>query len=145
MKPCLTLSLVPSLRGGPWVLWDDLANGVRKTSELGFSAIELFTEGPSAGEPGELKTLLEENDLELGAVGTGAGKVIRGLTLTDSNQATRTDARKFISEMIEFGAEHGAPAIIGSMQGSSNETANREECLHWLGEALEKLGENVLF
>ena len=135
------MSLVPSLRGGPWVLWDDLANGIRKTSELGFSAIELFTEGPSAGEPGELKTLLEENDLELGAVGTGAGKVIRGLTLTDPNQAIRTDARKFISEMIEFGAEHGAPAIIGSMQGSSNETANREECLHWLGEALEELGE----
>jgi len=141
MKPCLTLSLVPSLRGGPWVLWDDLANGIRKTSELGFSAIELFTEGPSAGEPGELETLLEENGVELGAVGTGAGKVIRGLTLTDANQATRTDARKFISEMIEFGAEHGAPAIIGSMQGSSNETANREECLNWLGEALEELGE----
>lgn len=141
MKPCITLSLVPSLRGGPWVLWDDLASGIRKTSDLGFSAIELFTEGPSAGDPGELKSLLEDNSLELGAVGTGAGKVIKGLTLTDSNEAIRTDARKFINEMIEFGAEHGAPTIIGSMQGSSNETANREECLSWLGEALEELGE----
>ena len=141
MKPCLTLSLVPSLRGGPWVLWDDLAGGIQKTSALGFSAIELFTEGPSAGGAGELEKLLKENDLELGAVGTGAGKVIRGLTLTDPNSAIRTDARKFVSDMIEFGAEYGAPAIIGSMQGSSNASANREECLKWLGEALEELGE----
>jgi sugar phosphate isomerase/epimerase len=141
MKPCLTLSLVPSLRGGPWVLWDDLASGIRKTSELGFSAIELFTEGPSAGNPGELKTLLSENNLDLGAVGTGAGKVIKGLTLTDPDPTIRQDARKFVSDMIEFGAEHGAPAIIGSMQGSSNETAKREECLNWLREALEELGE----
>ena len=79
--------------------------------------------------------------MELGAVGTGAGKVIRGLTLTDPNSAIRTDARKFVSDMIEFGAEYGAPAIIGSMQGSSNASANREECLKWLGDALEELGE----
>ena len=143
MKPCLTLSLVPSLRGGPWVLWDDLADGIRKTSRLGFSAIELFTEGPSAGEPGELGTLLSENGLELGAVGTGAGKVIRGLTLTDPNSESRAKAREFISEMIQFGSEHGAPAIIGSMQGSSNEEAPRKECLKWLAEALEELGEQA--
>ena len=141
MKPCLTLSLVPSLRGGPWVLWDNLSDGIRKTAEFGFSAIELFTEGPSAGGSGELEKLLKEHNLKLGAVGTGAGKVIRGLTLTDPDPATRADARKFVSDMIEFGANHGAPAIIGSMQGSSNESANREECLTWLREALEELGE----
>ena len=141
MKPCLTLSLVPSLRGGPWVLWDNLSDGIRKTAEFGFSAIELFTESPSAGGSGELEKLLKEHNLKLGAVGTGAGKVIRGLTLTDPDPATRADARKFVSDMIEFGADHGAPAIIGSMQGSSNESANREECLTWLREALEELGE----
>ncbi len=141
MKPCLTLSLVPSLHGGPWILWDDLATGIGKTAEYGFSAIELFTEGPSAGVPGELKRLLQENNLQLGAVGTGAGKVIKGLTLTDSDPSIRRNAQNFVGDMIEFGAEHGAPAIIGSMQGSSNEAANREECLKWLEEALEELGE----
>jgi len=141
MKPCLTLSLVPSLRGGPWILWDDLTTGIRKAADLGFSAIELFTEGPSAGDPGELKKLLEENGLQLGAVGTGAGKVIKGLTLTDPDPAIRKSAKNFVSEMIKFGAEHNAPAIIGSMQGSSSDSANRNDCLVWLGEALEELGE----
>ena len=143
MKPCLTLSLVPSLRGGPWVLWDDLSTGIRKTSELGFSAIELFTEGPSAGNPGELGKVLRQNNLELGAVGTGAGKVIKGLTLTDPNPVIRQKAIDFIEEMIDFGAEHQAPAIIGSMQGSSSEAAGRDDCLKWLGEALVQLGEKA--
>ena len=141
MKPCLTLSLVSSLRGGPWVLWDDLATGIRKTADLGFSAIELFTEGPSAGNPGELKSLLQENNIQLGAVGTGAGKVIKGLTLTDPDPSTRQKARNIVGEMIQIGEEHGAPAIIGSMQGSSSESANREECLKWLGDALLEMGE----
>ena len=72
MKSCITRSLVPSLRGGPWVLWDDLPEGFRKASEFGFDSVELFTDGPNAGHPGQLKSLLSEFDLSLGAVGTGA-------------------------------------------------------------------------
>ena len=47
MKSCITLSLVPSLEGGPWVLWDDLESGIKQAANLGFDAIELFTNGPS--------------------------------------------------------------------------------------------------
>ena len=135
--------MVPSLRGGPWVLWDDLATGIAKTSKLGFSAIELFTEGPSAGDEGELGRLLDENGLELGAVGTGAGKVIKGLTLTDPDPGIRAEAKAFISEMIAFGGQFGAPAIIGSMQGSSGDSVSRADCLQWLADALEELGEQA--
>ena len=47
MRPCYFITCF-FFSGGPWVLWDDLATGIRKTADLGFSAIELFTEGPSA-------------------------------------------------------------------------------------------------
>ena len=141
MKSCVTISLVSSLRGGPWILWDDLATSCRKAADLGFDAVELFTEGPSAGQPGELAALLSETGLTLGAVGTGAGKVIRGLTLTDPEPEVRAQARAFISDMIVFGAQHKAPAIIGSMQGTHGCEVSREQALDWLGEALEELGE----
>ena len=85
MKSCITLSLVPSLRGGPWILWDELGAGLRKAADFGFDAVELFTAEPSAGKPNELSQLLNEMQLSLGAVGTGAGKVLHGLTLTDKN------------------------------------------------------------
>ena len=141
MKSCVTISLVSSLRGGPWILWDDVATSCRKAAELGYDAVELFTEGPSAGVPGELAGLLSETGLSLGAVGTGAGKVIGGLTLTDPDEEVRAQARAFISDMITFGAQHGAPAIIGSMQGTHGGEVSREQALSLLAEALEELGE----
>ena len=143
MKACVTISLVPSLRGGPWILWDDLSTSCRKAAELGFEAVELFTEGPSAGAPGELKSVLEEVGLSLGAVGTGAGKVVRGLTLTDPDPETRAQARAFVDDMIAFGAEFDAPAIIGSMQGTHGGEVSREQAIAWLAEALEELGETA--
>lgn len=141
MKSCITLSLVPSLRGGPWILWDELGAGLRKAAYFGFDAVELFTAEPSAGKPNELTQLLNELQLSLGAVGTGAGKVLHGLTLTDKNRSIRQKAKSFVSEMISFGAEFNAPAIIGSMQGNHGDGVSREEANEYLGEALNELGE----
>ena len=143
MKACVTISLVPSLRGGPWILWDDLEKGIKEASELGFECIELFTAGPSAGKANELNKLLSDYNISLGAVGTGAGKVLNGFTLTHPNKKIRHQAISFITEMINFGAEHNAPAIIGSMQGSYDKDIGREDSLSWLAEALETLGEHA--
>jgi len=141
MKSCVTISLVSALRGGPWILWDDLGKSFRSAAALGYDSVELFTEGPEAGNPGEIESLLEETNLTIGAVGTGAGKVLRGLSLTDPSKDIREQARAFIGEMIAFGARFGAPAIIGSMQGSHGGDVSREEALGWLAEALEDLGD----
>jgi sugar phosphate isomerase/epimerase len=144
MKSCVTLSLVPSLTGGPWVLWGDLENAIKDASKLGFECLELFTENPGAGEPNQLKNLLAEYNISLGAVGTGAGKVINGLTLTHPEKSIRKRAISFIGEMIDFGAEHNAPAIIGSMQGNYDDNIGRENALNWLSEGLEVLGEHAV-
>ena len=117
MKSCITLSLVPSLRGGPWILWDELGAGLRKAADFGFDAVELFTAEPSAGKPNELTQLLNELQLSLGAVGTGAGKVLHGLTLpTRIVPFVKSQIIRFRNDF--FGAEFNAPAIIGSMQGN---------------------------
>ena len=143
MKSCITLSLVPSLKGGPWILWDDLEQGIKNASSLGFDAIELFTAGPNAGKPGQLEDLLEETGLSLGAVGTGAGKVLNGLSLTDQSPSIRAKAIAFIHKMIDFGSHYNAPAIIGSMQGSYKGEVSKSEALKWLSTALEELGEHA--
>ena len=135
IKSAVTISLVPSLRGGPWILWDDLQTSCRKAAELGFDGVELFTAGPAAEG---LDSILQETGLGLAAVGTGAGKVVHGLTLTDPDAAVRNKAQDFIRSMIDFGAVHGAPAIIGSMQGIHGD--NRDEALQHLAEGLEALG-----
>lgn len=144
MKSCITLSLVPSLKGGPWILWDDLADGFKNAAQMGFDMVELFTEGPETGISNELKNQLNETGLGIAAVGTGAGKVLNGLTLTDKNPDIRTHALSFIREMIDFGAEYNAPAIIGSMQGAYGGEVSREQAITWLQQSLEELGEHAI-
>lgn len=141
MKSCITISLVPSLRGGPWVLWDDIETSLRIAAEKGFDAVELFTAEPFVNSEVPLSRLLQQNDLSLAAVGTGAGKVLHGLTLTDADPSIRNDAMDFIKRMIHFGAENNAPSILGSMQGSYTELVSRETALGYLRDALEELGE----
>ena len=129
IKSAITVSLVPALRGGPWVLWDDLSTSCRKAANLGFDAVELFTPLEADG----LDEALSENNLELAALGTGAGKVVHGLTLTDPESSVRASAIKFIKSMIDFGAQYKAPAIIGSMQGMHG--GDRDEALRHLAKA----------
>jgi sugar phosphate isomerase/epimerase len=119
IKSAVTIALVPQIKTGPWIFWDKLEESVGKAAALGFDGIELFTATGNAIDAGQLKTLLQQYNLKLAAVGTGAGKVIHGLTLTDANINIRKNAIAFIQEMMEFGAQFGAPAIIGSMQGNT--------------------------
>lgn len=144
MKSCVTISLVPSLKGGPWILWDNLEKSLQTASQIGFDGVELFTQGASVESEKPLDELLSQYNLTLGAVGTGAGKVIHGLSLTDKDANVRSDAKLFIKEMISFGANFNAPTILGSMQGSFCEPVDRETALSYLREALEELGDHAI-
>jgi len=144
MKSCVTISLVPSLKGGPWVLWDNLEKSLQTAYQVGFDGVELFTKNASIESEKPLDSLLNQYNLSLGAVGTGAGKVLHGLTLTDEDVNVRKEARLFIKEMISFGANFGAPSILGSMQGSFSENVSKETALNYLREALEDLGDHAL-
>ncbi|MDR7128184.1 sugar phosphate isomerase/epimerase [Algoriphagus sp. 4150] len=143
IKSCVTIALVPQIKTGPWIFWEDLEAGMAKAAKLGFDAIELFTASPDAISIPRLKELLGKYKLKLAAVGTGAGKVIHGLTLTDPDSEIRKKAISFISDMIDFGAAFGAPAIIGSMQGNVLPGNDRDETMSWLTDGLNKLGKHA--
>lgn len=142
-RSAVTISLVSAARGGPFVFWDDLAAGCRKAAELGFDAIEVFAPGPQAVDRGQLRQLLDQYQLNLAAVGTGAGMVMHSLSLTSADAEQRNKAKQFVREMIEFGGSFGAPAIIGSMQGKWGGDLGREPALQLLRESLEELGRDA--
>lgn len=143
IRSAVTLNLISSMYQGPWIFWHDLEESLRKATELGFDAVELFTRSGSDLDANHLQDRLGHYGLQLAAVGTGAGKVLHGLTLTDPNLEIRKKAVDFIVEMISFGAPFGAPAIIGSMQGNVLPSGNREETFILLAEALEILGKHA--
>lgn len=143
IRSAVTIALVPQIKTGPWIFWDDLEQGMSKAAAMGFDAIELFTASGHAVQSDKLKILLDRYKLKLAAVGTGAGKVIHGLTLTDPNIDIRIKALVFIQEMMAFGAVFGAPAIIGSMQGNWTAGNSRSFGLELLAEGLHILDQHA--
>lgn len=143
IRSAITLNLIETMTQGPWIFWHDLEESLKKAAILGFDGVELFTRSGTDLDANHLKQRLDHYGLQLAAVGTGAGKVLQGLTLTDPDAAIRKKAIDFIAEMISFGAQFGAPAIIGSMQGNVLPSGYREETFKLLTEGLEVLGKHA--
>jgi sugar phosphate isomerase/epimerase len=139
MRSAITVCLVPEARGGPFVFSDGLDAACQQAAELGFDAIEIFPPTAAAIEGSELPALLERHRLAVAAVGTGAGWVMRKLTLTHRDAAVRLEAREFIRAIIDAAGRLGAPAIIGSMQGRWEGTIGRGQALGFLADAVEDL------
>ena len=139
MKPAVTISLVNEARGGPFVFWDNLAEGCARAAAHGFAAVEIFPPSADALDREELKSLLDLHKLKLAAIGSGAGWVKHKLRLTDPDASVRRDAISFISELIDLAGPFGAPTIIGSMQGRWGEGVSRELAMEWLANALSEL------
>ncbi len=140
IKSAVTVSLVDEARGGPFVFWDGIPDACAKAAELGFDAIEIFAPSGEAVDLHQVGSLLAQYDLNVAAVGTGAGMVKHGLSLTDPDPAKRAAAKDFIRKIIDFGGEFSAPAIIGSMQGKWGGAIDRDAALGLLAEALNELG-----
>lgn len=140
IKSAITVSLVEEARGGPFVFWDGIPAACARAAELGYDAIEIFAPSAETVDREELAALLKQHNLSVAAVGTGAGMVKHGLSLTDPDPAKRTAAKEFVQQIIDFGAPYGAPAIIGSMQGKWGGSLDLAAALELLREALNELG-----
>jgi sugar phosphate isomerase/epimerase len=142
VRTAVTIALVPEVRQGPFVFHGDLAGSIAKAAVLGFDAVEVFPpSGEAIGSSG-LANLLGQHRLKLAALGTGAGWVVRKLTLTDRDAAARAKAIDFVRGIIDAAGRLGAPAIVGSMQGRHAE-GRRAEALELLAEALLVLGQHA--
>lgn len=117
MKTAITLSQVPEALAGPFVLRTPLPEAFATAAAIGFDAVELFLPGPDFVSVGEVKSLAAIHGLAIAAVGTGAGMLCHGLSITDADEGKRAAALDFMLQMIDFGGQLGAPAILGSMQG----------------------------
>lgn len=139
----LTVSLVPEAKGGPFILWDPLPVACQKAKALGYDAIEVFPPSAEGVDAAVLKKSLKEHGLKLAAMGTGAGAVIRKLTLTSPDPEVRRQGRDFVNSVIDFAGRYGAPAILGSMQGRWGGPVDKATALNYLRPALEEFGERA--
>jgi sugar phosphate isomerase/epimerase len=143
IRSAVTVSLVDEARGGPFVFWDDLPAACRQAAELGFDAVEIFAPSAEALDARLIQPLLASHDLELAAVGTGAGWVRHKLHLVHPDATNRKRAVDFVRSIIDAGAEFGAPAIIGSLQGRWGDGVTADTARGWLTTAIDELAEHA--
>lgn len=139
----LTVSLVPEAKGGPFILWDPLPVACEKAKALGYDAIEVFPPSAEGVDAAALEQGLRNHGLKLAAMGTGAGAVIRKLTLTSPDAEVRRQGIAFVNSIIDFAGRFGAPAILGSMQGRWGGAVDKPTALGHLREALNEFGERA--
>jgi len=140
MRTAVTLCQVPEAATGPFVFHQSLEEGFALAKESGFDGVELFLPGPDLVTVDQINELCASHGLGIAAVGTGAGMVKHGLSLTDPLVENRVAALDFIKGMIDFGGQLGAPAILGSMQGKHGGEVSRDQALEWLADALRIAG-----
>ena len=140
MKSAVTVCLVPEMSRGPFVFHGDLPGACRTAAGLGFDAVEVFAGSGQELRALGLPALLAETGLTLAAVGTGAGFVKHGLTLTDPDPAVRQRALDYVRAMIDAAADLRTPVIVGSMQGRDPAGEKRGAAFDHLAEAITVLG-----
>ncbi len=139
MKTAVTLCRVAEAAAGPFVFHDALPEGFSKAAKHGFDAVELFLPSADAVTVDEIRQLQKQYGLAIAAVGTGAGMVKHGLSLTDADPEVRAKALDFIFALVDFGGQLGAPAILGSMQGRSTPAVAQDIALGYLADALKAI------
>jgi sugar phosphate isomerase/epimerase len=124
IRSSITISLIPEARGGPFVFWDDLDSACAHAAKLGFHAVEIFAPSAAVLEKRQAVKTVAKHGLQLAAAGTGGGWLLKKWTLTHPDPVIRRKARRFVRDMIDWAAQLGAPAIVGSMQGREPEREN---------------------
>ncbi len=143
IRSAITISLVPELRGGPFVYWEDLGAGCARAAAHGFDAVELFFQEARTVNVAEVQAVLSAHKLSVSALGSGAGWVKHKLRLTDPDARVRRRAIEYIARFIDLAAQFQAPVIVGSMQGRWEGGVSRQQVLSWLADALNELGDGA--
>ncbi len=144
MRSSITICLMPELKGGPFVFWNGLEDGIQHAAELGFDAVEIFPASAAAMDEKKIDDLLKSHDLKLSTVGSGGGWVLHKLSLTSPDAEIRKKSEAFIKGIIEKAATLGASTIVGSMQGKWGEGVSRDTALDYLGDSLARLGDYAI-
>lgn len=138
MKTAVTVCRVSEAVQGPFVFHTPLPEAFASAAAAGFDAVELFLPDANFVDAAEIHALAAQHNVSVAAVGTGAGMVRHRLSLTDPSAEIRAAALHFILQMIDFGGQLHAPAILGSMQGNRPPGLSREDAESALAAALRE-------
>ncbi len=119
-----------------------LAENAAKISRLGFDGIELAIRDPQLVNQSEIKSLLNELDLTVPAIGTGQAFGEEGLSFVNPDLAIRRQAIERIKSQMELAEALGSMVIIGLIRGFRDKGVSGHQTNNWLIEALRECAQH---
>ncbi len=115
-----------------------LAENAAKISRLGFDGIELAIRDPQLVDQSEIKSILNELNLTVPAIGTGQAFGEEGLSFVHPKWKTRALAIDRIKAHVHFAKELDSMVIIGLIRGFKDKDISLKQTEMWLVEALRE-------
>ena len=105
---------------GPIVFRENLKENIKKVSELGYNGVELAIRNPKSINISKIEKLIENNNLQIVALGTGQIYFDDGLSFSDAKKSIREEAVKRVKDIINIASYFNAFVIIGLIRGKIN-------------------------
>lgn len=93
---------------------------IKLLADLGYNGVELGIRDPERLDTEALRGVLDNNELELSAIGTGQAYIDEGLSLSSLNSNIRMDAIKRIERHIDLANLFNTQVIIGLIRGTKD-------------------------
>jgi sugar phosphate isomerase/epimerase len=94
---------------------------IPKAAELGYQGVELALKRAGEIDPTRLRTLLQNNNLEVSCISTGQVYADGGLMLTHDDPKKREEVMEVFRELIDLASEFGQTVNIGRVRGPVGE------------------------
>ncbi len=118
----------------------DLIDGIKRAKELGYDGVEIAIRDPRVVDPVQIKKIVDENNIEIAAIGTGQAYNQEGLCMTSPDKIIRKKTIERLMLQIDFASYFGAHLIIGLIRGSIKDISY-EEGVKLFIEGLTEIGE----
>lgn len=123
MKYAIVIS-VAKTKFGPIVFKEDLRKNMLKARTIGYDGIEFAVRESKDIKVGEIKKILEDNNLIVLTLGTGQIYFDEGLSFSDPNKNIRIEAVQKVKEIINIAHHFNASIIIGLVRGNIKDITN---------------------
>lgn len=123
----------------------NLENMLSLLNEFGFDGVELGIRDPASIDIPIIEKLLNEHKFTLSAIGTGQAYVDEGISLSDDNEAVRSNALERLKKHVEVAQVFNSHVVLGLILGNvGNHPEERDRKYLYLKNALRELSEFAL-
>ncbi|MCZ7602093.1 MAG: 5-keto-L-gluconate epimerase [Melioribacteraceae bacterium] len=105
----------------------NIEENIKQIKKLGYDGVELAVRNPNEVDVEYVKSILEENNLPVPAVGTGQAFGEEGLSFTHGDPRIRRKAIERIKDQITFSKNFDAVVIIGLVRGIVGQDEDRNQ------------------